>query len=43
VIIGTILPDSNITGLWVIEFDRVKPAPDKTKRITVSKLITRGK
>jgi len=42
IIIGTILPDSLLSLASELKFDGIKPVPDMTKRITASKLITRG-
>jgi len=41
-VIGTILTDSTLSLAPALKFDRRNPAPDKTKRITALKLITKG-
>jgi hypothetical protein len=40
-IIGTFLPESLLSLVSALKFGGINPAPDMTKRKTVSKLITR--
>jgi hypothetical protein len=42
IIIGTIPPDSLLSLVTALKLGGLNPVPDMTKRMTASKLITRG-